>query len=72
MVFWYHMYGSSIGSLSVYLNVSSNTKLWWRKYGYQGNQWYKGVVGIGKRSNAFQVIFLGKRYVQNYFQYDAC
>lgn len=61
MTFWYHMYGSSIGSLNVYLNVSNRLTLWWRKSGSKGNVWKQGMVGIGKKTRPFQVLFQGKR-----------
>jgi len=60
MTFWYHMYGSSIGSLNVYLNVSNRLTLWWRKSGNKGNAWKQGMVGIGKKTQPFQVLFQGK------------
>ena len=55
------MYGSSIGSLNVYLNVSNRLTLWWRKSGSKGNVWKRGIVGIGKKTQPFQVLFQGIR-----------
>ncbi|EDO47788.1 predicted protein [Nematostella vectensis] len=59
--FWYHMWGSTIGDLSVYVNVSDSLRLWWYKSGDQGNKWQKGVVGIGKRTQPFQLLFQARR-----------
>lgn len=60
MMFWYHMYGSSIGSLNVYLNISNRLTLWWRKSGNKGNTWLQGTVGIGKKIKPFQILFQGE------------
>ena len=56
MQFWYHMYGNSIGSLSVYIKTGSvypGRKLW-TKSSDQGNQWLIGQISI-LTSNAFNV-----------------
>ena len=38
--FWYHMYGSSIGTLNVYIVDKDNkSTLVWSKSGDQGNHW---------------------------------
>lgn len=54
------MYGSSIGSLNVYLNISNRLTLWWRKSGSKGNVWKQGTVGIGKKIQPFQVVIQGE------------
>lgn len=54
------MYGRSIGSLNVYLNTSNRLTLWWRKSGNKGNQWLQGTVGIGKKTQPFQILIQGK------------
>ena len=50
--FWYHMYGSSIGQLNVYLlttkTVPSNPT--WSRQKNQGNQWYIAQVSITQNS----------------------
>ena len=45
--FWYHMYGSSTGNLSVYTLAKDfkRTQLW-QKAGNQGNQWMQAKVSI--------------------------
>lgn len=53
--FWYHMYGTSVGTLSVKLQfVDGSTPLLWSKSGNQGNQWINANVIIGSRQ-LFQV-----------------
>ena len=57
--FWYHMYGSDIGSLNVYTEpVGINRQyLLWSKSGNQGNQWHLGSIPFQwDRSEEFQVI----------------
>ncbi|XP_073257348.1 uncharacterized protein [Porites lutea] len=45
--FWYHMYGSSTGNLSVYtLAKDFKRTLLWQKAGKQGNQWMQAKVSI--------------------------
>ena len=58
LVFWYHMYGISIGTLRVILatNFTGETTLW-ELSGNQGNKWLQGRLQI--KSNAdFNVSFL--------------
>ena len=57
------MYGYSVGSLNVYLNISNRLTLWWRKYGSQGNQWRQAVVGIGKKIAPFQILIQGQEMI---------
>ena len=50
--FWYHMYGSSIGSLNVYLVDEDNkATLVWSKSGDQGNQWNEAKPTIESKQN---------------------
>lgn len=63
MTFWYHMYGFSVGSLNVYLNISNRLTLWWRKSGSKGNQWRQAVVGIGKKIAPFQILIQGQEMI---------
>ena len=46
--FWYHMYGSSIGELNVYLLTSKTVPSipTWSRQKNQGNQWYIAQVSI--------------------------
>jgi hypothetical protein len=44
--FWYHMYGTGIGSLNVYLNISNASSLIWTQNGNKGNMWKNAQVTI--------------------------
>lgn len=57
------MYGYSVGSLNVYLNISNRLTLWWRKSGSKGNQWRQAVVGIGKKIAPFQILIQGQEMI---------
>ncbi|XP_076116199.1 MAM and LDL-receptor class A domain-containing protein 1-like isoform X1 [Mytilus galloprovincialis] len=60
--FWYHMYGSHIGTLNVY--VKSNGLLGiavWSKKGNKGNGWIRGEFPLTKISGNFQIVFEGMR-----------
>ena len=54
--FFYHMYGTHIGSLNVYVRTSTTGPMnqIWSKSGDQGDVWIKGTVGISVSQN-FQV-----------------
>eukprot|EP00795_Rhopilema_esculentum_P012712 gene12712-3431_t len=60
--FWYHMYGTDIGRLNIYVNTSSGGKqLKWRLIGNQGNSWFNGQVNVGIASGPYSVILEGVR-----------
>ena len=47
--FWYHMLGSGIGTLNLYIKTgqgSTNEKLVWSLSGNQQNQWREGTAPI--------------------------
>lgn len=48
--FWYHMYGSHIGALNIYINSEKSTPIW-TKTGDQGDVWRHGRVTIGGTVN---------------------
>ena len=52
--FWYHMYGSSIGSLNVWLNSNGSSGMIWSLSGGQQNQWRYGQAPVSS-SNVYQV-----------------
>lgn len=54
--FWYHMYGSGMGTLSVYLKTGNRlaNRPIWSESGDKGNQWRKATTTIISRS-AYQV-----------------
>ena len=44
LTFYYHMYGSRMGSLRAFVKTASGTFIIWQKSGNQGNQWKKATV----------------------------
>ena len=57
MSFMYHMYGSSMGSLIIYMKTNSNETVEWIKTGNHPNQWLEAVIFLNS-SAPFQVINL--------------
>ncbi|XP_072046394.1 hyalin-like [Amphiura filiformis] len=59
--FWYHMYGTGMGTLRVYARtvVGGDSSLWSRS-GNQGNQWYSASLSYAPQTE-FQVVFVGYR-----------
>ncbi|XP_077978862.1 MAM and LDL-receptor class A domain-containing protein 1-like [Glandiceps talaboti] len=57
MRFYYHMYGSDIGSLNVYKHSSYNGRLYqlWTMTGDQGAEWYRAEIDLSN-SDKFQII----------------
>ena len=48
--FWYHMFGTSVGTLSVKLSFLDGTQpVIWSKSGSQGNSWQNSRLVIGSR-----------------------
>ncbi|XP_069770768.1 MAM and LDL-receptor class A domain-containing protein 1 [Narcine bancroftii] len=62
LVFWYHMYGVTIGSLQVFIRSANTTQLLWSLSGSQGNRWRRGEIFLGVQSH-FQVFLRTKRGV---------
>ena len=53
--FWYHMYGSSTGTLNVYiLDKDDKSTLVWSKSGEQGDKWIQAKVSLAS-SLSYQV-----------------
>ena len=48
--FWYHMYGSDIGNLSIYLKTNQSETLVWSLSGDQGNRWRFGQTALNSLS----------------------
>lgn len=47
MTFWYHMYGTSVKSLSIYVKRTDGLgKPVWTKNGNQANNWLRADVSI--------------------------
>ena len=58
--FWYHMYGGSVGTLSVKLSfLDGSQPVLWSKAGNQGNKWVNARLLIGSRQ-------LFKVYIHTY------
>ncbi|XP_078791082.1 MAM and LDL-receptor class A domain-containing protein 1 isoform X3 [Oryzias latipes] len=67
LTFWYHMYGSSVGTLRVYLNdrkmnAGGNEEglLKWIETGNKGDQWQQANVSI-QHQEAFWFVFVYQR-----------
>lgn len=57
--FWYHMYGSQINTLNVYLYNSTTLGIpIWSHFGDQGNKWYQTQIDIQGYST-YQIMFEG-------------
>ncbi|KAH9494976.1 hypothetical protein Btru_018310, partial [Bulinus truncatus] len=57
--YWYHMYGSSVGTLTVYLrDIRGNDAILDKKVGNFGNQWLLAQLDLSSLT-PFQVIFEG-------------
>ncbi|KAL9987547.1 hypothetical protein ACROYT_G001872 [Oculina patagonica] len=48
--FWYHMHGSDIGNLSIYLKTNQSETPVWRLSGDQGNRWRFGQTTLSSPS----------------------
>ncbi|KAI8512343.1 MAM domain, meprin/A5/mu [Branchiostoma belcheri] len=59
--FYYHMYGSSVGTLNVYRDRSYSGNRVWSMSGNQGNAWQRASVDFSSSSSYFQIIFEGVR-----------
>ena len=54
--FWYHMHGSDIGNLSIYLKTKQSETVVWTLSGNQGDQWKFGQTALNSR-DAYKVRF---------------
>ena len=64
--FWYHMYGSDIGNLSIYLKTNQSEKVVWTLLGNQGDQWRFGQTALNSR-DAYKVgslVFMVTEYLR--------
>ncbi|XP_022790685.1 uncharacterized protein LOC111330143 [Stylophora pistillata] len=57
MTFWYHMYGSGMGELNVYVNITGTKLKVWSMSGDQGDEWKMARVTLVSKSFQYQVIF---------------
>ncbi|XP_077978884.1 MAM and LDL-receptor class A domain-containing protein 1-like [Glandiceps talaboti] len=66
LVFWYYMFGHSVGSLSVHLKYDNyQSKRLWIRNGAQGESWQNATLSIGKWEQ-FWIIFEGTRGSNQY------
>lgn len=61
MNFWYHMFGRSIGSLTVAMKTGTRDVRLWTRRGSQGNRWQQGTVFIGRVSRPFRMLIEAQR-----------
>ncbi|XP_071956933.1 MAM and LDL-receptor class A domain-containing protein 1-like [Antedon mediterranea] len=59
--FWYHMYGSDIGDLAVYLRSGNTKTLMIYLTEDEGDQWNNMQLGIGRVSTTFTIQFEARR-----------
>ncbi|XP_015919667.2 uncharacterized protein [Parasteatoda tepidariorum] len=64
-LFWYHMYGSTIGGLKVYVKPQSHVfgemSATWELYGDQGDMWRRANISIPRFAENFQIVIEGIR-----------
>lgn len=59
--FWYHMYGTSVRTLNVYMKVGGSlSPPVWSRTGTRSNQWYSASVDV-QSSTSYQIVFEGVR-----------
>ena len=56
--FWYYMYGSTMGSLNVYLEVDGHKNKIWNVIGNKGDTWHQTALKI-TTEKVFGIIFEG-------------
>ena len=64
--FWYHMHGSDIGNLSIYLKTNHSETVVWTLSGNQGDQWKFGQTALNSR-DAYKVrlpVFIVTEYLR--------
>lgn len=62
ITFWYHMKGSSIGTLKVLLQRQGVPDyVLWRLDGDQGDKWISGQAPISSSSSSYKIVFEGVR-----------
>ncbi|MGH0156563.1 UNVERIFIED_CONTAM: hypothetical protein FKN15_063171 [Acipenser sinensis] len=61
LIFWYHIYGSGIGTLQVAHLVGSRETRLWQISGSQGDLWHRAVVPLGRLVQDFHIAFEATR-----------
>ncbi|XP_018613321.1 MAM and LDL-receptor class A domain-containing protein 2 isoform X2 [Scleropages formosus] len=59
--FYYHMYGTGIGQLSVLLSKGPRDTQLWKLVGDQGQGWRRAAVDVGRAPGLFGLIFKASR-----------
>ena len=60
LTFWYHMYGSDMGTLKIVIPMSDGDEQLWSRSGNQGDQWIQALVNITISDN-YNIVFEGVR-----------
>ena len=56
VVFWYHMYGSGVGRLNVYIKRGRTLgSTVWTENGNHGNKWFRGMVTVKSPNQQWKV-----------------
>lgn len=56
LVFWYHMYGSGIGRLNVYIKRGNSLgSRVWTTSGNHGNRWLRGMITVQSPNTQWKV-----------------
>lgn len=53
--FWYHIYGSSIGNVTLLQRVGQTDSPLWSRAASEGDIWYQALVTVKSRTSPFQV-----------------
>lgn len=61
MSFWYHMYGRSIGSVTVSKVIQGQSTVLQYLSGNKGNAWQQATINIGRESRDFIIQFMARR-----------
>ena len=61
MEFYYHMFGTNVGHIYVYVQNDYQETRVLRLRGDQGNSWQRGFVSIGRQTNPFRLIISARR-----------
>ncbi|CAF5149593.1 unnamed protein product, partial [Rotaria magnacalcarata] len=57
LLFWYHLYGTDIGSLNIYTRIgASKPQLEWSLSGDNGNRWQMGAVRVNVVAEFYFII----------------
>ena len=66
MTFWYHMYGSGMGDLNVYVNINGTKHKVWTMSGDQGDEWKMARVTLVSKGHQYQVNTTYKSFFKSF------